>query len=75
MHSLWNNENYRDALLTYLGRIYGQKPKMHHIFMQITKRGDDLDELDILDQLIQETKKLSGQFVIKHSLLAILSSP
>ena len=60
MQSLWDNEDYRDALLTYLGRIYGQKPKMHNLFMQITKENGNLDELDILDRVIQKTKQCPG---------------
>ncbi|CAF1671788.1 unnamed protein product, partial [Adineta ricciae] len=54
--SLWSNETYRKALLTYLGRIYDQSAHMYRIFTQVMQNIDETDDLDILHRLIEETK-------------------
>ncbi|CAF1048098.1 unnamed protein product [Adineta ricciae] len=54
--SLWSNETYRKALLTYLGRIYDQGAHMYRVFTQVIQNVGEADDLDILYRLIEETK-------------------
>ena len=49
--SLWLNETYGKALLTYLGRIYNENTQMCRFFLQLGKGRHELfDDLDILHQ-------------------------
>ena len=60
--SLWSSSVYQYALLTYIGRIYGQRIHMYRIFTQLMKDPDSsqLDELDLLKQIIEKTKQRCG---------------
>jgi hypothetical protein len=55
--SLWTNEDYRKALLTYIGRIFEQRIHMYRLFAQLQKEAAKYDELDLLNQLIENTKQ------------------
>lgn len=58
--SLWSNEPYRDALLTYIGRMYGQKNQMDRIFTKLEHERERMDELDFLNVLLRKTEEQSG---------------
>ncbi|CAF3363963.1 unnamed protein product, partial [Rotaria socialis] len=55
--SLWSSKDYQNALLTYIGRIYGQRFQVNRIFTQLERSVEKLDELDLLYELIEKTKQ------------------
>jgi hypothetical protein len=56
--SLWLNETYGKALLTYLGKIYNKNTRMYRFFLQLGKGRHELfDDLDILHKLIDKIQQ------------------
>ncbi len=55
--SLWLNDAYRNALLKYIGRIYKQETHMYRLYLQLKNEISNLDELDLLHKLIENTKE------------------
>ena len=60
--SLWTCEEYKKALLAYIGRIYGQTVHMYRIFAQLKSYIKEFDELDVLNQLIENAKQRRGVY-------------
>lgn len=60
--SLWSSDVYRTALLKYIGRIYKQGAHMYRIFAQLKNDLQQLDELDLLNKLIENTKQRHGMY-------------
>lgn len=60
--SLWLSVEHRNALLKYIGRIYDQKSAVHRIFAELGDRIRDFDELDLLKQLLENTKQRRGVY-------------
>ena len=55
--SLWSSDEYHNALLKYIGRIYKQETHMYRLFHQLKNEMQSLDELDLLHKLIDKTKE------------------
>ena len=66
--SLWSNRTYSDALLAYIGKIYGQQANIYHYFNKLWNDSlyNSNDELDLLNILIERLSKIPGA---KSSLL------
>jgi hypothetical protein len=60
--SLWSSGTYRNALLKYIGRIYKQGAHMYRVFAQLKDDMSKLDELDLLNKLIENTKQRHGTY-------------
>ncbi|CAF0983823.1 unnamed protein product [Adineta steineri] len=60
--SLWSNRLYCDALLGYIGKIYGQQANIHHHFDRLWNESlyNTNDELDVLNILIERLSKIPG---------------
>ncbi len=56
--SLWSNENYCKHLLSYIGKIYGQKHNIRRLLGPLRIEFNNSDELD---QLYAVIKKFEGQ--------------
>lgn len=54
--SLWSNASFRDALLKYIGRIYGKRNNMYLYYTQIKKAFERDDELDLLKHILDKVK-------------------
>jgi hypothetical protein len=61
--SLWSNDVYSDALLAYIGKIYGQQANIYHYFNKLWNESlyNSNDELDLLNILIQRLSKIPGR--------------
>ena len=61
--SLWSNQIYSDALLSYLGKIYGQQANVYHFFNHLWNESlhQSMDELDLLHLLIERLAKIPGK--------------
>lgn len=61
--SLWSNRLYADALLAYIGKIYGQQANVYHYFNRLWNDSlyNSIDELDFLHILIQTLAKIPGR--------------
>jgi hypothetical protein len=60
--SLWASEEYKKPLLTYIGRIYEQRVHMYRLFMQLTSAAKSFDDLDLLNQLVENTKQRQSTY-------------
>ena len=60
--SLWLSVPHRNALLKYIGRIYDQKAFVSRIFADLGDRIRDLDELDLLKKMLENTKQRRGVY-------------
>lgn len=60
--SLWSSDTYRNALLKYIGRIYKQNAHMYRYFAQLKSDMTQLDELDLLNKLIENTQQRRGTY-------------
>ncbi|CAF0744140.1 unnamed protein product [Rotaria sp. Silwood1] len=60
--SLWSNRSYSDALLAYIGKIYGQQANIYHYFSRLWNESlyNTIDELDLLNILIERVSKIPG---------------
>jgi len=60
--SLWSNQTYSDALLSYIGKIYGQQANVYHFFNRLWNESlhQSMDELDLLHVLIDKLGKIPG---------------
>lgn len=61
--SLWSNENYRAPLLSYIGKIYGQKNNIRRLLEPLRIESNRSDELDQLHAVIKEFEKQPGSFI------------
>jgi hypothetical protein len=61
--SLWSNRLYSDALLAYIGKIYGQQANIYHYFNKLWTESlyNFNDELDLLNILIERLSKIPGK--------------
>ena len=61
--SLWSNQPYSDALLAYIGKIYGQQANIYHYFDRLWGESlyNSTDELDLLNILIERVSKIPGK--------------
>jgi hypothetical protein len=61
--SLWSNHVYSDALLAYIGKIYGQQANIYHYFNKLWNESlyNSYDELDLLNILIEKLSKIPGK--------------
>jgi hypothetical protein len=61
--SLWSNSVYSDALLSYIGKIYGQQANVYHYFNRLWNDSlyNKMDELDLLHILIEQLAKIPGK--------------
>ena len=60
--SLWRQEKYSSALLSYLASIYNQKVEhVKTIFNRFTDDDPDAKELDLLHRLIETMKNEPGK--------------
>ena len=61
--SLWSNELYSSALLSYIGKIYRQQANIYYYFDRLWR--DSLqysfDELDLLHFLLERLAKVPGK--------------
>jgi len=68
--SLWSNHVYSDALLGYIGKIYGQQANIYHYFNKLWNESlyNSNDELDLLNILIERLAKIPGKnvFFVKY---------
>ena len=60
--SLWSNRVYSDALLAYIGKIYGQQANVYHYFNRLWNESlyNFNDELDLLNILIERLSQIPG---------------
>ena len=66
--SLWSNHAYSDALLSYIGKIFGQQANIYHYFDRLWNDSlyNSNDELDLLNILIERISKVPGKdFVLE----------
>jgi len=72
--SLWSNQIYSDALLAYLGKIYGQQANIYHYFNKLWNESlyNSFDELDLLNILIERLSKIPGKTKRNYSKKLIL---
>ncbi|CAF4409665.1 unnamed protein product, partial [Rotaria sp. Silwood2] len=58
--SLWSNQLYSDALLAYIGKIYGQQANIYHYFHRLWNESlyNTIDELDLLNILVERLSKI-----------------
>lgn len=61
--SLWSNERYRSSLLSYIGKIYGQKNKIRYVLEPLRVEFNNSPELDQLNAVIQQFEKQPGSFI------------
>jgi hypothetical protein len=61
--SIWSNHSYSDALLAYIGKIYGQQANIYHYFDRLWNESlyNSNDELDLLNILIERLSKIPGR--------------
>ena len=61
--SLWSDQTYSDALLAYIGKIYGQQANVYHYFNRLWNESmyNASDELDLLHILIERLSKIPGE--------------
>jgi hypothetical protein len=58
--SLWSNNRYRNPLLSYIGKIYGQKGSVHQVLGSILSEKNELDDLDLLNAVVEQLAKQPG---------------
>jgi hypothetical protein len=62
--SLWSNEKYRRPLLSYIGKIYGQRCDIHdQVLGPLRIERNNSDELDQLYAVIKQLEKQPGLFL------------
>lgn len=61
--SIWSNQAYADALLGYIGKIYGQQANIYHYFDRLWDESlfNAYDELDLLNLLIERVSRVPGR--------------
>ncbi|CAF1627959.1 unnamed protein product [Rotaria magnacalcarata] len=66
--SLWSTRSYSDALLAYIGKIYGQQANVYHCFNTLWNESlyKTIDELDLLNILIERVSKIPGAKASLH---------
>ncbi|CAF0943299.1 unnamed protein product [Adineta ricciae] len=66
--SLWSNHAYSDALLGYIGKIFGQQANIYHYFDRLWNDSlyNSNDELDLLNILIERISKVPGAKTSLH---------
>ncbi|UJR33158.1 hypothetical protein I4U23_020615 [Adineta vaga] len=66
--SLWSNQAYSDALLGYIGKIFGQQANIYHYFDRLWNESlyNSNDELDLLNILIERISKIPGAKTSLH---------
>jgi hypothetical protein len=58
--SLWSHERYRNSLLSYIGKIYGQKHVMRRVLEPLRIEFNSTGELDQLYAVIKQLEKQPG---------------
>jgi hypothetical protein len=61
--SLWSNKNYCSPLLSYIGKIYGQKNNIRQLLAPLEIEYNDSDELDQLYEVIKVLEKQPGSSI------------
>ena len=61
--SLWSNKEYCKPLLSYIGKIYGQKDKIRRVLDPLRIEYNTSEELDQLYAIIKELEKQPGSFL------------
>jgi hypothetical protein len=61
--SLWGNARYRNSLLSYIGRVYGQKDCTRQVLAPLRLGFNNSGELDQLYMVIRQLEKQDGSSI------------